>query len=252
MDQLNAEQSKLVCEHIEFTKKIASQFYAKRTFLGFERDDFEGAAMLGLCDAARRFDKNKGMLFRTFVYFRIRGAMYDLLRAGSGIQRRQYNRLIQNTITIDDEDERAKREPVDKGPSTHAVASGNLPYPFARSVNELAGLLNVIDQIGLQLHISCEGEAELSYAQDQNPETLTVLKHSKRYLKSLVAQLPESQRVVIERHYYREETLKEIAIATGKKSKSWLSRTHRTALESLRGMIEHDLRETTKRIDAAA
>ena len=86
---------KLIVHHINFAKRHAQLFYRKRPNLGFDQEDFEGAALLGLCDAARRFDPARGMLFQTFAYFRIKGAMFDLLREGGGIQRRYYNQIIQ-------------------------------------------------------------------------------------------------------------------------------------------------------------
>src|SRR5215471_4000526 len=45
-----------------------------------DRDDVIGAAELGLVEAAQNFDPSRGVLFKTFAYYRIRGAIYDSLR----------------------------------------------------------------------------------------------------------------------------------------------------------------------------
>src|SRR5215471_11560289 len=45
-----------------------------------DRDDVIGAAELGLVEAAQNFDPTRGVLFKTFAYYRIRGAIYDALR----------------------------------------------------------------------------------------------------------------------------------------------------------------------------
>ena len=45
-----------------------------------DRRELEGAADLGLVEAAQAFDPSRGVLFKTFAYYRIRGAVYDALR----------------------------------------------------------------------------------------------------------------------------------------------------------------------------
>jgi RNA polymerase sigma factor (sigma-70 family) len=45
-----------------------------------DRGDIEGYAMLGLCEAARRFDHRRGEAFVAFAARRIRGAVLDQLR----------------------------------------------------------------------------------------------------------------------------------------------------------------------------
>jgi RNA polymerase sigma factor for flagellar operon FliA len=45
-----------------------------------DRDDLRSAGMIGLLQALRSFDPDRGVNFLTFVRFRIRGAIYDELR----------------------------------------------------------------------------------------------------------------------------------------------------------------------------
>jgi len=51
-----------------------------RKYPSVDRDDIIGAAELGLVEAANNFDPSRGVLFKTFAYYRIRGAIYDSLR----------------------------------------------------------------------------------------------------------------------------------------------------------------------------
>src|SRR5262245_45487408 len=55
----------------EVCRKLPSQL---------ERSELEAAADLGLVEAAQAFDPTRGVLFKTFAYYRIRGAVYDALR----------------------------------------------------------------------------------------------------------------------------------------------------------------------------
>src|SRR5262245_13498792 len=43
-------------------------------------ENLEAAGMLGLVEAANRFQPERGVFFKTFAYTRIRGAIYDELR----------------------------------------------------------------------------------------------------------------------------------------------------------------------------
>ena len=45
-----------------------------------ELEDLEGYGQIGLIEASRRFDPTRGVQFKTFAYYRIRGAIYDGIR----------------------------------------------------------------------------------------------------------------------------------------------------------------------------
>ena len=45
-----------------------------------ELDDLISYGMMGLLEAAERYDPKKGVSFTTFSYYRIKGAIYDGLR----------------------------------------------------------------------------------------------------------------------------------------------------------------------------
>ena len=51
-----------------------------RKFPTVERDEIRASAEFGLVEAANSFDPSRGVLFKTFAYYRIRGAIYDDLR----------------------------------------------------------------------------------------------------------------------------------------------------------------------------
>src|SRR6266404_5239797 len=50
---------------------------------GVDVDNLEAAGVLGLVEAANRFEPERGIAFKTFAYTRIRGAIYDELRRNS-------------------------------------------------------------------------------------------------------------------------------------------------------------------------
>lgn len=58
-----------------------------------EFDDLLSSGREGLLNAARRFDPNRGIPFRGYANFRVRGAMLDGVRQMAALPRRAYERL---------------------------------------------------------------------------------------------------------------------------------------------------------------
>jgi len=59
-----------------WTKQVAS----RGAYLAIEREELEGAALLGLAEAISRFDPSRGVLLGTYAPSRIRGAIQDAIR----------------------------------------------------------------------------------------------------------------------------------------------------------------------------
>ncbi len=222
----------LVIEHIDYARRAARQFYYDRRKMGVELEDFEGAALLGLCDAARRFDESRGMPFHTFCFFRVRGAMYDLLRRANGISRNHYASLTRTG------------EPENEAAVSSNRSHAKLPYVFARNGLELGTLASIIEEVGIRLHLDDDREViGCSYASDRDPERAAMLSNTRRYLKKLMRLLPERERRVLELRYFAGQTFDEIRASLKGATKSWISRLHARALDNLRAII---VEEATK------
>ncbi|MEO1615030.1 MAG: sigma-70 family RNA polymerase sigma factor [Planctomycetota bacterium] len=70
---------RLVMQHLDYVGRILSTmtFYVTDPH---ERESLHSAGVLGLVQAAAKFDDSQGVPFRTFAYPRIRGAIVDELR----------------------------------------------------------------------------------------------------------------------------------------------------------------------------
>lgn len=75
--KLTAQQRDLADRHYGMAVSLASRFAEKYPPL---RDDFRGAASLGLCRAAADYDESREVKFSTFAIHHIRGACLDLVR----------------------------------------------------------------------------------------------------------------------------------------------------------------------------
>ncbi len=210
----------LVQKHIPYAKKLARQFYLSRKHLGIDLDDFEGSALLGLCDAACSFKPEHGTDFTSYAYLRIRGEMYDLLRTGSGMSRRDFNTLFnRETSQLDSPEGSRYAKP--------------LPYAPAKTPLELLSLSEILSDAGLKVFYNPKRKnIALSYAQNETPEDIAVSRAVKQELASLIEQLPEKHRAAI-KHEYWEEPQESIS----RMSRSGVWRIRARALAELRALL---------------
>src|ERR1700742_3068372 len=78
--------------NLSYAHAIAMEV-SRKLPLVLERKDIQGWAELGLVEAARSFDPTRGIQFKTFAYYRIKGAIYDGLRKMGWYPKGQYQRL---------------------------------------------------------------------------------------------------------------------------------------------------------------
>lgn len=78
------ESGNLIESHRSYARALAAQIL--RPLPGrVDRGEIAAAAEFGLVEAAAAFDSRRGVQFKTFAYYRIRGAVYDCLRKMSWI-----------------------------------------------------------------------------------------------------------------------------------------------------------------------
>lgn len=87
MIKVACEPAASVEELIEQHKRIASYhamaIWRQKYRTGITYDDLQGAALVGLWDAAKRYDPARNAKFSTFCVLRVRGAIYDWIRTMS-------------------------------------------------------------------------------------------------------------------------------------------------------------------------
>lgn len=80
------DKERCLREHAQLVKRLAHQMMIKLP-ASVQVDDLIQAGMMGLLDAATRYDDLHGAQFETFATQRIRGAMLDELRAADWLPR---------------------------------------------------------------------------------------------------------------------------------------------------------------------
>lgn len=87
------DRQQLIESHVEVARNIARSLGRRYGWM-LEAEDIQGCAMVGLCEAATRFDSSRAEPFVAFAEQRIRGAILDELRR-LGMHGRVINKLQQ-------------------------------------------------------------------------------------------------------------------------------------------------------------
>jgi RNA polymerase sigma factor FliA len=190
-----------------------------------ELDELLSYGREGLWDAARRFDDSRGVPFRGYANFRVRGAMIDGVRASSRLSRRTHERLngLQAATRISEgafEDVSVPRPP---GSGSAEAEQALAEHLAAMATAMAAGLIapTVHGEAGRTL-LDTGNNPEQAYSQAQ----LLGL------ISSEIAGLPFEEAELVRRHYLEGARFDHVAAELGL-SKSWASRLHTRALTRL-------------------
>jgi len=84
--QARTDRESLINDHVELARRVA-RHAACRVPSHAIRDDAESAGLLGLVEAADRFDPSRGVPFDAFARRRVQGAVLDFLRGEDPLSR---------------------------------------------------------------------------------------------------------------------------------------------------------------------
>src|ERR1041384_892069 len=113
MDTRNEWRNQLISEHAEVARWIALKM-ARRCPEWIAREDLVAAGLLGLTEAAERYDANRNEPFLAFAEKRIRGAVLDELRRGDIMPRRARQMARKIGATIQELEKSSGKSPSDE------------------------------------------------------------------------------------------------------------------------------------------
>ena len=182
-------------------------------------DDVMCNARLGLLEAARKFDPTMNVDFKTFAYYRIKGAVYDGLRKTGWIPRALYAKIKFEQASNEYLQFVAERQ----GASARLVE------------NEMGEIYDTVNSLASIYVISLDAAEEATEIEDQKAKNLehsAEFQQVKKMMKGAIESLPEKERKLVKLYYFQNKTLEEAGTLLGL-SKSWTSRLHARALEIL-------------------
>jgi RNA polymerase sigma factor for flagellar operon FliA len=209
------QRQQLILTHLSLVRHIIGRLKVKFP-RGMDLENLEAAGVLGLVEAANRFDPQRGSRFETFAYLRIRGAVFDELRRNCPLPQH----LLEQITKV--------RAIYSKLPPPVTVEQ--LSTATGLSIDDVAECLSALP---LTRTLSWEDIAGLSLSSPcERPDSQAESTEQKQVLSEGIAQLAERERLVVTLYYLEDLRLKEIGVVL-EISESRVSRLLKTALFNL-------------------
>jgi len=228
--KVKKKNTHLINKHSSFVVRIAKHLSSKMPSC-VQLDDLVQAGMVGLLEAAGKYDNEKGASFETFAGIRIRGAMLDEIRRGDWGPRSVYRnnrRVLEATRKVEAQLGRDARD--------NEVA--------AAMKIDLKEYFNILkDMRGCKLFSFEEmfesEELRLPNGKNSNkPDQQLQIEKFGTDLEVAINRLPEREKMVLMLYYKREMNLKEIGGILGV-SESRVSQIHSQATCKLRTVLKN-------------
>jgi RNA polymerase sigma factor for flagellar operon FliA len=118
---INHEAHAFVTEHRSFVIGIAKQAQHAFNVAGI-REDLVAHGYVGLLQAHERFDASRNVPFKSFAYYRVRGAVVDGIRGMAHASRRVHERMQEAP-------EGTPRRVYEEAPGAEAISATSRPAP---------------------------------------------------------------------------------------------------------------------------
>jgi RNA polymerase sigma factor for flagellar operon FliA len=197
----------LVRAHLGLANQAVHEL-ARRLPAHVNRDDLLSAALLGLAQAARSWDPQRGASFERHAATRIRGALLDELRDSDWASRSVRSRARRLQQAGEELTGRLGRTPTQ---AELASELGTDPEAVRKLVSDVhrATVLNYES-------IVSDGEADdLLPSGERAPDHVLVDRERRAYLADAVLALPERLRAVVLGYFFQERPMLEIAAELG-------------------------------------
>ena len=188
--------------------------------------------VIGLIDAAHRFDESRGIKFETFAERRIRGAMIDALRKDAwprGVRRQRRE--------LEAAREQLRRE-LGCEPSLADLAAkmGSDEKRLGRTIVRIHAIESTSPLASGDKVDESTLPAALVPSEPEQPDTAYEKGETKERIRLAIESLPAREQKVIGLYYYKEATMKEIGAEIGV-NESRVSQLHARAIRRLRDAL---------------
>jgi len=188
--------------------------------------------VLGLIDAAHRFDETRGIKFETFAERRVRGAIIDALRRDAwprGVRRARRE--------IESAREQLRRE-LGSEPSMADLARrvGTEVPQLERMIVRINTIEQTSPMANLETLDSSTLPAVLVPSEPVSPDRLFENNQTRTRVRKALAFLPSRERRILALYYFGEATMKQIGQQIGV-NESRVSQLHARAIQRLRRVL---------------
>jgi len=229
-----ASRDELIVSHLPLVKYLVKRIAANLPSY-LDEDDLISVAVIGLITSAERFEPSRGIRFKTFAEQRIKGTIYDELRAQDWFSRsvrEKYKRLEREITSL-----------------SHKLGRDPQSEEIAASMNmELEDYFEMLGEVHSYAFMSLDESWQddegntvslLDMLEDKgavNPQSQLIRMQVVESLGEAINALPEKEKLVITLYYYEEMNLKEIGEIISL-TESRVSQLHSQAVLRLRSKL---------------
>lgn len=217
-----------VIQYRPLVKKIA--LYIKcRLPSHIELDDLLQSGLVGLLEARTHYKPDKGANFETYASIRIRGSIIDALRRNSWVTRETIRnmRKMSDAITV-----------VEQRQQRHATTE-EIVIELGISHEEYFKISQEISVCNFMSLDEIDHSDSLLESQVENPSDIAQGEGIKQHLKSVLADLPEREQLVLSLYYVEEFTFKDIGEIL-KLTEARICQLHSQAIARIRAKMSMD------------
>jgi len=202
-------------------------------------EDLMSAGLFGLMDAIDAFDLERGVKFETYCAQRIRGAIFDELRAMDWVPRLVRSRTAKVERARKGLEMELGRKPTEKEICTRMDVK---PAEFAK-LSKDSKPVGVVSLNRKWFETDSNKDVrEIDVIRDKRQEN-PLSEIQKKDLKVLITKgLSRAERLIVVLYYYEEMTMKEIGL-TLDLSESRVSQMHSSILARLKAQMQHRAKE---------
>ena len=221
-----------VMGNLAFVESVARRVAASMPHT-IDLGDLVQDGMLGLIDAANRFDEGRGIKFETFAERRVRGAMIDALRREAwprGVRRQRRE--------LEAAREQLRRE-LGAEPSLADLAArvGTDEQRLGRTIVRITTIESTSALSAPETPIESALPDVCLPPEQPAPDRVYESSETKERVRRAIASLPARERKVIALYYYRDVTMKQIGAEIGV-NESRVSQLHARAIQRLKKSLD--------------
>lgn len=226
-----AERDQRVLEHLSLVRAIAVRVHETLP-VHIDLDDLIHAGVLGLFDAAEKYDGRQNVAFSSYAKHRIKGAILDSLRQSDWASRDLRKRHKQLEQVSRDLTEALARPP------SEAEIADKMGVGVERW-RQIAVELRMVGLLSMSARQGDDDQAlpEFPAKSDLQPDRLCERRQMGSALTQAMQTLPDRYQKVVVLYYTREMTMKEIGGIMGI-NESRVSQIHKTALEKMQTALQ--------------
>jgi RNA polymerase sigma factor for flagellar operon FliA len=236
IDESCLKRDQLINEHLPHVKRIVHRI-ASHLPSNVEIDDLINSGIIGLIEAAERYDPTRDNKFMTYAMFRIEGAVLSELRSRDFLSRSNRKKSRELEKAYLKLEQKLAREVTDEEVANEMGIELEEFYRI-RSISSISFIK--FEEIGCSL--KQEKENLMSYLVNGNTDdalTLARMKEMEAAVARAIQQLPEKEKLVISLYYWDELTMKEIGKVLDI-TESRISQIHSQAIIHLRGKLRKE------------